>query len=163
MDDTAVPLPTDVVARFAVRKMRNWRSSYHRILALRRGAFLTMDPANFRDTNVWEYQQLRSAKPNEKQADEFVVDVGGTKYTFRCAFRAHALAAVLRLRAEACPSTVTHAAIHASRVRRDGARVECALRVLPHALIEVRDASSPPTRARMCGVGEPPRVSVTVF
>ena len=77
MDDDETPLPTDVVARFDVRKMRSWRSSYHRILALRRGSFLTMDPGNFKDTNVWEYQQLKRAAPSDKHADEFTVEVAG--------------------------------------------------------------------------------------
>ena len=150
MDDDETPLPTDVVARFDVRKMRSWRSSYHRILALRRGSFLTMDPGNFKDTNVWEYQQLKRAAPTDKHPDEFVVEVAGKwTYTFRCAYRAHALAQLLRLRAQAVPSTIAHAPQRAARVRRDGARADVALRVLPHALVELEADPSHPGGGRV--------------
>ena len=90
------PIHTPPLSKFVTKKLRSWRSSYQRIFSLHSSYFITIDPADFKETNRYTYKDLMTVKIDSTNHDEFTLEIGKEKFKFKCKHRSLLLTQLMR-------------------------------------------------------------------
>jgi hypothetical protein len=98
---------------------------------------ITLDPSNFSVTNTFPYASITKLGPDEKNADQFILEVEKTLYNYKTAYRAQLLCQLFECITKKIPNKFKIIGpFVAGRLRKNGSRVDCKLSASSYGIVE---------------------------
>jgi hypothetical protein len=114
-----------------------WIACFCRIFQLTTESVITLDPSNFSVTNTFPYGSIAKLGPDDKVADQFLLEVDKTVYNYKTAYRGQLLCQLFECIAKRIPNKFkTIGPYLGSRLRKNGARVDCKISAAPFGIVE---------------------------
>lgn len=107
-----------------------------RIFQLTHAVGQTLDPSSFKVTNTFPYEKI-SLSADEKNADQVVLELDKTTYTYKTAYRSHMLCQMYECITKKAPSKLpSFGPFDGLRLRKNGVQVQCQLFIVSFGVVE---------------------------